>query len=276
MPGVSQYPSPYPPYPPAYGQPPVDFAYYQPAGDLLGPARRAAVLQCVLGGGLMVCCVGIGMFPWFANAEELVANSGLEIPTLPPGWTLQQMLRLAYGIIGGCGSLLGIILLILGFFVRRGSTGPVVASIIIDGLVGIVLVLNVVSGIVQAAGNPVALLGAAVLLVPLALFGLNVYWLMAAMRNTSAVNAARQQYQTQMYGFYQQQQAYAQSGQAYGPQAGAAQGYAYPPQPPYQQPMTPQQQQPYIAGPQPSQSQPSSSPPPPGPGDSDGPRATGQ
>src|SRR5688500_6912618 len=103
MPGVSQYPQPpqYPQYPqapyppPGYGQAPIDFPYYQPAGDLLAPARRAAAMQFGVGVLLILCCVGIGAVPWFANAEELLANSGVEMPPMPPGWTLSQMFRLA-------------------------------------------------------------------------------------------------------------------------------------------------------------------------------------
>lgn len=244
MPRVSQYPPPYPPMP--YGQPPIDPSYFQPGGDLLLPARRAALLQMLLAAGMCLCCVGVGIFPWVVNVEDMVAQSGVQLPPLPPGWSLVEMLRLAYGFMAVGGVTFGITLLLLGLFVRRGGGASAVVSIVIEGFILLLLGIYVIAGIVQSAGSPAGLAGVVLLLIPIALVGLNMKLLMAAIRNRAAVAAAQQMYQAQMYGYFQQQQAYAQAGY----------GYSY----------LPQQQQP-----QPYMQQPSSPAAPPGPNDADPP-----
>lgn len=221
---MSQYPSPYSPQP---YMPPVDLSYYQPADHLLRPARRAAILQGILGGGLLVCCVGMASIPWLVDAEKFISASGVQLPPMPPGWTLDQILRIGYGIVGGCGSILGIALLVLCFFVRGGRRGPVVTSLVLEGIVAAVLGLNIITGIVQSIGNPAALAGVVMIAALLGVFVLNMMWLFVAARVSTGVSAARQQYAAQFFQYQQQQQAYGQSASV-GPYA--QQGYGYPPQ----------------------------------------------
>jgi hypothetical protein len=289
---VSQYPPPTPTppnyYQPSYyGQPPVDFSQYLPPGEaeLLAPARRASILQGVLGGLMLLCCVGVGTAPWWSSPAEIIAQSGVQMSELPPGWTLEGMVKAVYGVAGACGSFLGLGLIALSLFVHRGGAAPAVASLILEGLVVLVLLLNVISGVVQALGNP--MIGALVLLVvavPLVLFIMNMTWLAAAARNAGRIALARQQYHSQFYTHPQQQQAYGQSayGQAgYGVPAGAPGGYAppgygygyAPPPPPSFAPPPPPHQSPQQHH-QPPQPEPAPSPPQPGQserGEADGP-----
>ncbi len=243
---MSQFPPPY--SQPAYPQPPIDFMQYVPASqpELLAPAKRASILQAIVGGLLLFCGVCIGTMPWVVNMnfEEIVAASGMKIPDLPPDMTLEQVMRIAYTLVGGCGSIFGILLLVLSFYVRRGGSGPVIASIVLESMVILVLAMNGVSALFQMTSNPMAGAAALVFLsVPLALFGLNVAWLIAAARNASRLRDLRAQYQAQFYQYQQTQQAYAQPGGygvPYPPQAGY--GYGYPTAPAMSAPTPPPSQ----------------------------------
>ena len=260
---MSQYPQPY--YQQPYGQPPIDYSHYGPPAEaeLLGPARRASVLQGILGGSMILCCVGIGALPWLGTPTQMIDTSAMHIPEMPPGWTLDQFIRLAYGVLGGCGSIIGISLLVLCVYVRRGGAAPAITSLVLEGLVVVVLVLNVISGTVQAISNPVVGIAVLAILVPLVLFLINMAWLAGAARNAGRIATARQQYQSQFYAYQQQQQAYGQT--PYGAPAAPAPpgyGYGYAPPPP-----------PSFGPPPGSQQQPSSQSGPPPAGDADGPPA---
>jgi hypothetical protein len=225
----------------------MDFSQYAPMGygpDLLAPARRASILQGVLGALTLGSGVLLGAIPYLVNVQDFIAQSGMAVPQAPPGWTLDQMMRLGFGLLGGCGAVIGLALLVLAFFVRGGGRGAIVASMFFTGLVLLTLAIRVVAGLIQLPIRPVAavvdLLIAAVLV---GLYGLNMYWLAAAARNASGVQVAQQQYQAQFYQM-QQQYAYGQGGQG---SPYAQQGYGYPPPPPAAQ--------------QPSQSPPPAEPP---------------
>ena len=224
---MSQYP---PPHPTGMYAPPAvaDLAYYTPPAELLAPARRAAVLQGVLGGFMLMCGAFVGSMPWVTDVGALIAQSGMTVPQLPPGVTLEEFVRTAYTIIGVVAALIGIGLLVLSAFVRHGGRGPAITSILLETVVLLVLAMNLVGTIVQIGGNPLAG-GFALLLigVPMALFGLNVAWLAAAARNAGQIGAARQYYQMQYHQYYQQQQAYAVAGAGAGGMYPGAQGYGY-------------------------------------------------
>ena len=247
---VSQFPPPY--QQPPYSQqpyPPMDFSQYAPMGygpDLLAPARRASILQGVLGTLTLGCGVLIGAIPYLLSVEDFIAQSGMAVPQAPPGWTLDQMMRLGFGFVGGCGAVIGVAMLALAFFVRGGGRGAILASMFFTGLVLLMLAIRVVAGLVQLPTRPVAaavdLLIAAVLV---GLYGLNMYWLAAAARSASGVQMAQQQYQAQFYQM-QQQYAYGQGGQG---SPHAQQGYGYPPPPPAAPQQQPSQQQPPPAEP---------------------------
>lgn len=230
--------SQYPPYPPtAYPEAPIDFSYYTPPqANLLAPARRAGILQAIVGSLLLICGVGIGAIPWTLDMGDLIAQSGMAMPQLPPGMSVEQLFRIAYTTIGAAGALFGLALLVLAIFVRRGGAGPAITSIVIEGLVLIFLGVNLVGTVFQMGSQPVAgVFAVIIVLLPIALLGLNVAWLVSAARNASRISAARQQYQAQYHQYQQYQQAYTQAG-GYGV-GYPPQGYGYAagqPQPPEQ------------------------------------------
>jgi hypothetical protein len=195
--------------------------------------------------------------PWFLNISDFIARSGTQLPPMPAGWTVEELFKIAYTTIGGCSSLFGLLLLILCFYVRRGGIGPAVTSLVLEGLMALLLGINVLSGIAQSGGQPVMLLGVVILLIPLALLGVNMFWLVGAARNAGQIAFVRAQYQSQYYGYQQQQQMYGQP-QAYAPYPPGypPSGYAQAPAPPLPQATWSQP----PAPPPPSSSPPSSSP----------------
>jgi hypothetical protein len=58
--------------------------------------------------------------------------------------------------------------------------------------------------------QPAVLIGVAFLAVPLALLGINLFWLAGAVKNAGQIAYARAQYQSQYYLYQQQHQMYAQ------------------------------------------------------------------
>jgi hypothetical protein len=231
---VSQYPPSYPQ--PPYSQPGIDFSQYVPASsaELLAPARRAAILQGVLGCMLLLCGVCIGSVFWMVDPAQAFAQSGMDINKLTGGQGV-EVLRVAYTVFGTIGGLIGVALLVLAMFVYRGGFGPIVISIVICSLVTLVLVVNLIGPIVMVGtANPMAVAGSVMMVgIPLFLFGLNLRWLATAARNSSRIALARQQYQAQFYQYQYQQQAYGVPGAPYGyglpnPPAPAGTGYGYP------------------------------------------------
>lgn len=222
---MSQYPSPYPQ--PPYPQPQIDFSYYAPQADLLAPARRAAILQAILGGLLLLCGVCVGAIPWVVDVGEIIAQSGMTLPQMPPGVSPEEMVRGAYTLIGVVGGLVGVALVVLSVFVRHGGRGPAVTSIVLQALVVLVLALNFIGGLMQMASNPLAGITTLLMLgVLIGLFGLNIAWLTTAARSAAQISMVRQQYQAQYHQYHQQQQAYAYTG-GYGPPLAPPQGYGY-------------------------------------------------
>jgi hypothetical protein len=241
---VSQYPPPSystPPYAPAsYGS----YAGYSPPvpADLLAPAKRAAILQGILGVLVSLCGVFIGAAPWFINMSEIAANAGVEIGPVPQGWTVQEVLRLGYTIVGSCGFGIGAVLLILCFFVRNGGAGPAITSIVLEGLIALLLCVNLISSVVKLGSQPaLAGLSAVLILIPLALIAVNVVWLIGAARNAGQISYTKAQYQSQYYMYQQQHQVYAQPGGVPYPPGYQTTGYAPPAAPPSMQPPAPPQ-----------------------------------
>ena len=240
------YPSPYQPPTPQYSQ----YNYYQP--DVLGPARRASVLMFVTGGLLIassLCCgVFAAMLPQLMQQPEFSA----QMRTVP-GVTQEQM-QLGAMIGGGLAVVGGLVVIVLGVFVRRGSKGAAITSMVLAVLALLYLVGTTITsmamGRISLSGANA--LGVCFLVLPMALLALLIVWLIGAMRSADHVTAAR--YAQQYWQYAQQQQAYGQ--QQY--------PYPYPPA---------QAGGPGIPPPQQQQQQPP--PPPSEPGDPNGPSAQG-
>jgi hypothetical protein len=279
---MSQYPSPYPaPGAPQPQQVPAapygyNFDYYQPygqpTGDPLGPARRAGMLMYVLGGLLAVVGACNGVSSLATSPQQILQQQAEFMPAgqqspLSPEATRTMAVVFAVLTLG-----LGIGLILLGTWVRRGSLGAAWTGIVLTGGAVLLLLLMVLATIVAgASGSPILFVATCVFVIPLALFGLQLVWLIQAARAAPRVAAMRnhqQNYQAQLWQYQQQQQQpYAQGGYAtasapmqpspYGT-GGAPQGYATAPPPPPQ--ATPP---------------PPAPPPPPAGGNDDGPAAQG-
>lgn len=238
---MSQYPSPYPPAP--YAQPPIDFSTYQPAGDLLGPARRAGTLVIVLGAlvaMLGVCDLGRALF---VGADEIAQQQAqLNSMGLPQSPLDPKMIRVTAGVCAGLTLLVGLALAVDGVYVRRGSSIATTLGLVMVGALGLLVCLFILLFAVGAFMAPPLAAVSCVMTVPLGLLIWAFVWLLAAARQGPRLAAAQQQYAAQYYHLQQQQHVYAQPGGYGAPYA--PQGYGYPTPPPQQSPQPQQGQDP--------------------------------
>ena len=225
--------SPYTPQGPY--TPPTNYAAgYDYGPDPLGPAKRAGILMYVLGGMTFVssfCCVGAGVSLPKLMADQPEAFAELQqIPNASMG-----TIQVAMFVLAGLVFFVGLIMIVLGTFVRGGSKGAIITAMVLTVLTMLLLALWLLSSAVHLLAPPgVHSLGLCMFLVPLALFGLLLFWLIGAMR--AADRAMAGQYAMQYLQYAQQQQ------QTYGQ-------YGYP----QQQPQPPQSQQPPPMPPPPPQ-----------------------
>ncbi|HEX2972243.1 MAG TPA: hypothetical protein VHP11_07910 [Tepidisphaeraceae bacterium] len=221
------YPSPYQPPTPSYSS----YLYaWEEYHELILPARRASNLMFVLGAlGLVAAlsCLGVrAAIPWSRLPPELAESfNQLETQTHVPAATF----------ITGVAAIMGIpsvLLIALGFWVRRASKVAIYLAASLVVLILIVLALNILRGLTDAVripqAAPQAIFGTCMVLVPTALFGLLLVWLSQAARNATTLREAQARYQAQYWQYLQQQQQYAQP-----------LGMPYPMQPPPPPPSVP-------------------------------------
>lgn len=203
---MSQYPSPYqPPVPtgPMYG--------YDPALDAaLAPARRAGILMFILGGLLFlggVCCVGVGaLLPQLMQQQP---EAFRELENMPEGVTI-EMIRTAIIAVSAAGIVYALAFVVLGIFVRKGSTGAIITTLIMSVLAVLLLAFWTLSGLLGgSAGNPMA--AVCIFALPLALHVLLIVWLIQAIRAGGEVAAARSQSMQQYWQYAYQQQTHQQA-----------------------------------------------------------------
>ncbi len=226
---MSQYPSPYspPPVPPNYG---YDFNYYQPQRDVLAPSRRAGMLLYVVGGLILLpslCCGAMGLALPAIMAQEPALFSEVSASGMSPEG-LQTTLMIG----GGVMLLLGVVMIILGRFVRRGSMGAAVTGSVLAVLVFLYLVLNGLGILVMSGKLPPAqmVLGLAMTVLGLVIFGMLFVWLIQAAMAAPRIAMMQSQYQQQYWQYQQQQQMY-QPGYAAPPAAGETTNPSIPPPP---------------------------------------------
>ncbi|HWP39778.1 MAG TPA: hypothetical protein VNL70_02545 [Tepidisphaeraceae bacterium] len=208
----------YPQYPPPSGQPysppyqpypQAVYAYgFDPAEPLLAPARRASILMYVISALGMLCGLCVGAVGLLAPLERLVADSGLQSTATELGLPAERLLKIVYLAVALLTLGWSVGLAVLGPFVRRGSLGAVVTAIVLVTLALLVLAVNLLTAVLQARGPGPAALAAAVLLliVPTALLGLLLAWLIQTARAAPAIRAARWQQQMQSSSQYWQYQ----------------------------------------------------------------------
>jgi hypothetical protein len=130
-------------------------------------------------------------------------------------------------VLGGVILLPGIVMLTLAFFVRRGGRVSAILASVLTALILLKSVVEIALSFVHGLDSNAA--GAVCVdVLSLALFGLLLFWLIQAIRGSSSVNQAQQQYLAQYWQYQQTMQAHGGYGYAAPPQ----EGQAYPTPPP--------------------------------------------
>ena len=195
---MSQYPY-MPPQPPG-SYPPMGYGYYE---DPLLPARRASVMLFVVGALTMLLgtCAGLMLItlPELMKNPEFTANLNNT-----PGLTLDTLKEaLQYSV--AIGLALGLLMILLGVFTRRGSMPAIITAIILTSLlilVQVVRVLQVAMAGATMSANGSVLAGAVCgSFVPLVLFGVQLALLIGAVRGAARAKAMREQQQGMPYGY---------------------------------------------------------------------------
>lgn len=226
---MSQYPGPYNAPPPPYGLPQAYAPYGSP--DPLRPARAASILMFIIGGFFLLCgaCFTLGSFVPFDQLppEQTEQLGQLQEQVSALGVSLKQ-----FFIIAGIMLLVpAVIYVVLGALIRRGRLWVVITSMIVASLNILFVLFQLFGGIRQAMQDPRGVVGLCMAVIPLALLGLLMYFLVGAARSAGQVEAMRQAQQNQYWQFQQNQQTYGQP------------GYGAPPmQPPPPPPPPPDQQ----------------------------------
>jgi len=199
---VTQQPFP-PNYPQQPQQQPPNYPgyYYSPAPDPLAPARRASILMFILGALSLCCglCLGGIAALWDTMAQQ---NQQALQPLEQELSRMHLSAAVAFGIMAAIAVLPGLIYIVLGFFVRRGSMGAVIASIVLDSLIILLFLFIVVAGSL-GGGSPAAV---CFYVLPLALTIWLLVWLIQAIKGASKQAATAEHYQQQYWQYQQQQQ----------------------------------------------------------------------
>jgi hypothetical protein len=198
--------------------------------------RSAALWQMILGALLFLS--GTCVVTAVSVVPDDVMTKAIEQQhtTLPPFGNMSpaQELRLGMSIISGLMIFAGAVLLILGFFVRRGGRISTVFSIVFTSILALILLVNFVSGLVQLLGNPQVILPLALFAGILALCTITIAKLVAALKSSGS--AQMQAMQQAYYWMMQHQQA---GGYGYGQGDPAGPGLQGPPPPPPAAPIPP-------------------------------------
>lgn len=230
---MSQYP---PPFQPPQG--PLGYAPYNPAADVLRPARIASVMLWILGGLGTLCGVCVGAIPWVMPLDRAVAEMRAQ---LRPDQVQQfgnvdlvQVTKIVFTGAGVLALLAGLLLIITAAFVRRGSRGAAITAMVECILVVLWCVLCVCAGLIQVTRGTTAGIGAVALWLAIAIaVSIVIYWLARALQASGMVRQ-QQQYQAQYLQYMQQHMGPGQGGYGYG-----SPGQRPPPPPPPPPPQSP-------------------------------------
>jgi hypothetical protein len=183
--------------------------------------------------------VGFGVWIVPANAivEQLRASTtAAQLDQLPPGWTLEQLARIAYTCVAVLVLIGGVILALVGMFVRRGGRGAIITGIVLCALLLLWMLGNLIFTLAQIGrGAPAQILaGGMIGIIFLVGIVLALTWLVQALKASPMVAWHQQQMQAR-YWQYQQQAGYVPGT----PGVGYGYGYAAPPAPQQQAPVSP-------------------------------------
>jgi hypothetical protein len=108
------------------------------------PGSAASILQIILASLLLLISTCAGLLAlYFAQIVNYAAQQGMQFP-LPQGMTVDTA-RLSMAVPAILFGLAGVTLMILAVFVRRGSKPSIIASLVLTGLCGFILLLDAVA-----------------------------------------------------------------------------------------------------------------------------------
>jgi hypothetical protein len=211
---MSQYPYQPSPFIPGYYNP-------MPMGnDGSRRARSAGNWQMILAVLMCLFGVGIAVYAWTQPMEPLaqaIQKSGQQLPPLP-AYPVAHVWQAALVFWGVLVVLFGLLLGILGVFVRQAKRGVMIASVVLQALPGMFLVVVFLRAILLSGGNVVEAIGTIIMLgLPFAVCITAFVKLVGAIRQPSFGMSPTQQ---QAYWIMMQQQQQPPYGYGYG---------AYPP-----------------------------------------------
>ncbi|HSV14434.1 MAG TPA: hypothetical protein VLI90_09250 [Tepidisphaeraceae bacterium] len=196
---MSQYPSPYSP-PPQYPG-----GYYPAPPDPLAPAKRASLMMFILGPLVILAGTCLSLFASALNQvtlqpDQQQAIDQVEKTTGVPAHTL----FMAAGVVM---FVVGLLIVVLGLFVRRGGMGATITSCIVTALILLWLGMNLLGAALHPMGASAGLgicFGVGIFI----LFGGLLALLVAAARAARGVAAGQQQLQAQYWQYQQNMQSY--------------------------------------------------------------------
>jgi hypothetical protein len=210
---MSQYPYQPSPYIPGYYNPMPMMPFRLSKARSAGNWQIVLSMLMILFGGLMTVMLWSQPPDALLNAMQQ-QRSNVQIPEVP-GWTPGELVRFVVTIVAGGAGFIGLLLLLLAFFVRGGSRGAMIFSCVVVG--GLLMFMGV--GAVGAISNPASgITGFIMLAVPLVLSIGIMTRLISALRQPGGAPALTQQQAYWM--MMQQQQMQPPHGYGYG---------AYPP-----------------------------------------------
>ena len=220
---LSQFQFPPPPYSPPVVDPRLGDVATARGRTLGGFVANSPGALLFLSGSCVVTAVSVVPDDVMTKAIEQQHTA------LPPFRTMSpaQELRLGMSIISGLMIFAGGVLLILGFFVRRGGRISTVFSIVFTSIIAVILLINFVSGLIQLLGNPQVILPLTLFAGILALCAVTIAKLVAALRSSGS--AQMQAMQQAYHWMMQHQQA---GGYGYGQSNTVGPGLPGPPPPP--------------------------------------------
>jgi len=207
---MSQFP--FPPIP--YSPPPVDPRVWGMASPN-SAARSAGVWQLILGGLIFFTGTCAMAAVWIVPDQVLADAIKQQQAQFPPiqNMTMQQEIRMIMTFGSGIMIIAGAVLSLLAVLVRRGGKIPVVLSMVAGGLIGLLMLSSFVSGLIQLASRPAAIVQVVMIGGILALVGTTFAKLIAALQSSGS---AQQLAQQQAYYWMMQQQAGYGGGAGYG------------------------------------------------------------
>jgi hypothetical protein len=181
--------------------------------------RAAGLWQLVLGAIIFLSGTCVGSLSRVVPDDMMLQAARQQQTELPPieGFTPIQEIRMLITVGSVMMMVAGGLLLILVIFVRRGGKISTVCSIVLNGLIALILLMNFMTGLRQAAVTPMAIPPLALFVGLIALCVITIVKLVAAFQ--SAGPAQLQAMQQAYYWMMQQQQAaggYGQQGYGYG------------------------------------------------------------